>query len=81
MSSIAHQAGELTVGKLYRAPYPAYARLRREAPACYFPGTSERLVTHWTDCQPVGAKETLLGPSSSAGRPELRVMRRPMCIQ
>ena len=62
---------------LFRDPYPVYARLRREAPVCHFPETGEWLVTRWADCQTIGAKDALFGPSDSSGRPEARVMGMP----
>jgi len=68
---------ELTGANLFRDPYPVYARLRREAPVCQFSGTGEWLVTRWADCQTIGAKEALFGPSNSTGRPEARVMGMP----
>jgi cytochrome P450 len=67
----------LTSDNLFRDPYPVYARLRREAPVCHFPETGEWFVTRWSDCQTVGAKDTLFGPSDSSGRPEARVMGMP----
>lgn len=67
----------LTAENLFRDPYPVYARLRREAPVCQFPGTGEWLVTRWEDCQTIGAKEALFGPSYSTERPEARVMGMP----
>ena len=42
-----------------------------------FPDTGEWLVTRWSDCQTVGAKDALFGPSNSSGRPEARVMGMP----
>jgi cytochrome P450 len=70
-------AEALTGANLFRDPYPVYARLRREAPVCLFPDTGEWLVTRWSDCQTVGAKDALFGPSNSTGRPEARVMGMP----
>ncbi|WP_394888585.1 cytochrome P450 [Mesorhizobium sp. AaZ16] len=68
---------DLTGENLFRDPYPVYARLRREAPVCLFESTQEWLVTRWEDCQTVGAKEALFGPSGSHDRPEARVMGMP----
>ena len=70
-------AEALTGENLFRDPYPVYARLRREAPVCFFPETGEWLVTRWADCQTIGAKDALFGPSDSSGRPEARVMGMP----
>lgn len=70
-------ADELTADNLYRDPYPVYARLRRDAPVCQFPETGEWLVTRAKDCQTVGAKDGIFGPSDSSLRPEARVMGMP----
>ncbi|NJO38485.1 MAG: cytochrome P450 [Rhizobiales bacterium] len=70
-------SSELSGENLYNDPYPIYARLRKEAPVCHFPGTNEWLVTRWSDCQTVGAKDNIFGPCDSSGRPEARVMGMP----
>lgn len=70
-------ADELTADNLFQNPYPVYARLRREAPVCQFDATGEWFVTRWADCQTVGAKDAIFGPSDSDRRPEARVMGMP----
>ncbi|UVC15045.1 cytochrome P450 [Mesorhizobium onobrychidis] len=67
----------LTGENLFRDPYPVYARLRREAPVSLFQETGEWFVTRWSDCQTIGVKDALFGPSDSSGRPEARVMGMP----
>ncbi len=71
------RADDLTSGNLFDDPYPVYARLRREAPVIHFPETNEWLVTRWQECQTVGARDDVFGPSGSADRPEARVMGMP----
>lgn len=70
-------ADALTGENLFRDPYPVYARLRKEAPVCLFPETGEWFVTRWADCQTIGMKDAIFGPSDSSGRPEARVMGMP----
>jgi cytochrome P450 len=70
-------SAEVTGDRLYEDPYPIYARLRRDSPVHYFPGTSEWLVTRWRDCHSVGAKDSVFVPSDSSKRPEARVMGLP----
>lgn len=77
MNALFTPTDELTADNLYRDPYPVYARLRREAPVCHFPATGEWLVTRWADCQTIGAKDKVFGPSGSTERPEARVMGMP----
>jgi cytochrome P450 len=67
----------LTPENLFSDPYPVYARLRREAPVQMFEPTGEYFVTKFADCQTVGAKDAIFGPSDSAQRPEARVMGMP----
>jgi cytochrome P450 len=67
----------LTGENLFRDPYPVYARLRKEAPVCLFAETGEWFVTRWADCQTIGMKDAIFGPSDSSGRPEARVMGMP----
>lgn len=70
-------AAALTGENLFRDPYPVYARLRKEAPVCLFPETGEWFVTRWADCQTIGMKDAIFGPSDSSGRPEAKVMGMP----
>ena len=74
---MANDLTELTADNLYQDPYPVYARLRRDAPVCRFDATGEYFVTRWKDCQTIGVKDTIFGPSDSAQRPEARVMGMP----
>lgn len=74
---MSHQADELTAENLFSNPYPVYARLRREAPVCFFPATGEWMVTRWKDCHTVGIKDSIFVPSDSSRRPEARVMGLP----
>jgi cytochrome P450 len=68
---------EVSADRLYDDPYPIYARLRRDSPVHYFPGTQEWLVTRWRDCHTVGIKDSVFVPSDSSKRPEARVMGLP----
>jgi cytochrome P450 len=70
-------SSDVTADDLYDDPYPIYARLRRDSPVHYFPGTAEWLVTRWRDCHSVGAKDSVFVPSDSSRRPEARVMGLP----
>lgn len=67
----------LTGENLFNDPYPVYARLRREQPVALFEGTHEYFVTRWADCQTIGAKDDIFGPSDSDNRPEARVFGMP----
>jgi len=47
-------ADGITLAQLEVDPYPAYARLRREAPVCWVPAANVWFVTRWDDCVEVG---------------------------
>lgn len=68
---------DLTPENLFNDPYPVYARLRREQPVALFEPSGEWFVTRFKDCQTIGAKDAIFGPSESEGRPEARVMGMP----
>ena len=58
----------ITVEELTADPYPVYARLRREAPACYVPAVDLWLVTRWADVV-AGAEDPARFPASMPGSP------------
>jgi cytochrome P450 len=41
----------ITVDALWDDPYPIYARMRREAPACYVPAVGLWFITRWADVE------------------------------
>jgi cytochrome P450 len=49
--TIAAYAESVTVGELEADPYPVYARLRREAPACFIPAVGLWFVTRYDDVE------------------------------
>jgi cytochrome P450 len=51
VSTIEAYAASVTVEELDRDPYPVYARLRREAPACLVPAVGLWFVTRWADVE------------------------------
>ncbi len=58
----------ITVDELEADPYPIYARLRRDAPACYVPAVDLWLVTRWADVV-AGAEDPARFPASMPGSP------------
>lgn len=44
-------------------PYPVFARLRREAPVAYYPGTNQWFIARWDDNMRVGTDHENFGPS------------------
>ena len=49
MSSLVEWAADISVEELDEDPYPAYARMRREAPVCFVPAVGLWFVTRWAD--------------------------------
>ena len=58
----------IRVDELEADPYPIYARLRRDAPACYVPAVDLWLVTRWADVV-AGAEDPARFPASMPGSP------------
>jgi cytochrome P450 len=52
-------ADSVTVVALEEDPYPIYARLRQEAPACFIPAVGLWFVTRYQDVELVGAHPEL----------------------
>ena len=50
-SAIAARAAQVTVGQLEADPYPVYAWLRREAPACFIPAVGLWFITRYDDVE------------------------------
>jgi cytochrome P450 len=58
----------VTARELEADPYPVYARLRRESPACYLPAIDLWFVTRWADVV-AGAEDPVRFPASMPGSP------------
>jgi cytochrome P450 len=53
-------AAELTVSELDDDPYPAYARMRREAPVCFVPAVGLWFVTRWSGVEYAASSPDLI---------------------
>jgi cytochrome P450 len=68
MALTAARADDITVRALIDDPYPIYARLRRESPACYVAAVGLWFVTRWTDVV-AAAEDAAAFPASMAVSP------------
>ena len=68
MAITATRADDVTVEALIDDPYPIYARLRRDSPACFVPAVGLWFVTRWADVV-AAAEDRAAFPASMAGSP------------
>ncbi|HVF07830.1 MAG TPA: cytochrome P450, partial [Actinomycetota bacterium] len=68
MALTATGADDITVSALAEDPYPIYAWLRRNSPACYVPAVGLWFVTRWGDVV-AAAEDPERFPASMAGSP------------
>lgn len=54
---------DVTASEMDDDPYPVFARLRREAPVAYYPGTDQWFIARWDDNMRVGTDHENFGPS------------------
>lgn len=63
MSEAERWAASITVDQLDDDPYPIYARMRREAPACFVPAVGLWFVTRWADVEFAASHPELIDSS------------------
>ena len=79
MSSLVEWAADISVEELDEDPYPAYARMRREAPVCFVPAVGLWFVTRWADVDFAASHPNLID-SAVTPSPLDRVMGGPSIL-